>query len=47
MTKITWLKPKIVGEFAFTEWTAEGMLRHARYEDLRPEVDVKVVRRET
>jgi hypothetical protein len=23
MDKITWLKPKVVAEFAFTEWTAE------------------------
>jgi bifunctional non-homologous end joining protein LigD len=29
MTKIAWLKPKMVAEFAFTEWTAEGLLRHA------------------
>ena len=30
MDKITWLKPKVVAEFAFTEWTTEGLLRHAR-----------------
>lgn len=45
MDQITWLKPKVVAEFAFTEWTAEGALRHARYVDLRPEVEAKAVRR--
>jgi hypothetical protein len=28
--KITWLKRKVVAEFAFAEWKAEGLLRHAR-----------------
>ena len=45
MTKITWLKPKVVAEFAFTEWTAERLLRHARYVDLRPDVAAKSVGR--
>ena len=45
MTKITWLRPKVVAEFAFTEWTKEGLLRHARYVDLRPETDARSVRR--
>jgi ATP-dependent DNA ligase len=30
MTKITWLKPKVVAKFAFTEWTTEG---HARWRE--------------
>lgn len=46
MTKITWLKPKVAAEFAFTEWTAEGLLRHARYVDLRPDVEAPSVRRQ-
>jgi bifunctional non-homologous end joining protein LigD len=46
MDKITWLKPRVVAEFAFTEWTAEGLLRHARYVDLRTEVEARGVRRE-
>jgi hypothetical protein len=28
------------------DWTKEGLLRHARYVDLRPEVEAKEVRRE-
>lgn len=46
MAKITWLKPRLVAEIAFTEWTDEGLLRHARYVDLRPDVDARKVRRE-
>ena len=47
MDKITWLKPRVVAEFAFTEWTTEGLLRHARYVDLRPEIAAKTVRRKS
>jgi len=46
MDKITWLMPKVVAEFAFTEWTTEGLLRHARFVDLRPDVQAHSVRRE-
>jgi len=45
MDKIASLKPKAVAEFAFTEWTAEGLLGHARYVDLRSDVDAKAVHR--
>jgi len=47
MAEIAWLEPRVVAEFAFTEWTAEGSLRHARYIDLRPDVDPRAVRRGT
>jgi bifunctional non-homologous end joining protein LigD len=37
----TWVKPKLVAEVKFTEWTAEGEMRHPAYlglrEDKRPE----------
>jgi bifunctional non-homologous end joining protein LigD len=45
MLKISWLKPKIVAEFAFTEWTAQGLVRHPRFIDLRPAVEPRSVRR--
>jgi len=32
---ITWVKPRFVGEFAFTEWTRGGKLRHPRFLGLR------------
>jgi bifunctional non-homologous end joining protein LigD len=30
-----WVRPNLVGEFAFTEWTADGKLRHPRFQGLR------------
>jgi bifunctional non-homologous end joining protein LigD len=32
---ITWISPKLVGEFGFTEWTGSGKLRHPRFLGLR------------
>lgn len=36
-----WVRPELVGQFAFSEWTGEGKLRHPRYlglrDDKRPE----------
>jgi bifunctional non-homologous end joining protein LigD len=37
----TWVKPKLVAEIKFTEWTTAGEMRHPVYlglrEDKRPE----------
>jgi bifunctional non-homologous end joining protein LigD len=30
-----WIEPELVGEFAFSEWTRDGRLRHPRYLGLR------------
>jgi ATP-dependent DNA ligase len=30
-----WLKPKLVGQFEFTEWTPDDHLRHSRFVSLR------------
>ncbi|AXK33996.1 ATP-dependent DNA ligase [Streptomyces armeniacus] len=30
-----WVRPELVAEVAFTEWTRDGMLRHPRYQGLR------------
>ncbi len=30
-----WVKPKLVGEIAFTEWTNDGILRHPSFQGLR------------
>jgi len=35
MNDYIWLKPKMVAEIKFTEWTAGGVLRHAEFVDLR------------
>jgi bifunctional non-homologous end joining protein LigD len=36
-----WIEPRLVGQFAFSEWTRDGRLRHPRYlglrDDKRPE----------
>ena len=34
-TEVTWVKPDLVGEFGFTEWTRSGKLRHPRFLGLR------------
>ncbi len=35
MAEIQWLKPKLVAQIKFTEWTKDGHLRHADYLGLR------------
>jgi len=44
---ITWVTPKLVGEFGFTEWTRDGKLRHPRFLGLRRDKPAKEVVRET
>jgi bifunctional non-homologous end joining protein LigD len=41
-----WTEPELVANFAFTEWTSDGKLRHPRYEGLRPDKDAGTVGRE-
>jgi bifunctional non-homologous end joining protein LigD len=41
-----WAEPELVANFAFTEWTTDGKLRHPRYEGLRPDKDPRTVTRE-
>src|SRR5256714_3661918 len=35
MVELCWLKPKLVAQISFTEWTNYGLLRHATFEGLR------------
>ena len=42
-----WAEPQLVANFAFTEWTEDGKLRHPRFEGLRPDKDPRRVVRET
>jgi bifunctional non-homologous end joining protein LigD len=41
-----WVKPELVGEVAFTEWTRDGRLRHPAWRGLRPDKSVGDVVRE-
>jgi len=41
-----WVRPVLVGEVAFGEWTADGRLRHASWRGLRPDKAVTDVVRE-
>jgi bifunctional non-homologous end joining protein LigD len=41
-----WVTPRLVGEVAFTEWTADGRLRHPSWRGLRPDKAVADVVRE-
>jgi bifunctional non-homologous end joining protein LigD len=41
-----WVRPVLVGEVAFTEWTRDGLLRHPAFEDLREDKPAAQVVRE-
>lgn len=44
--KITWVKPMLVAEIRFAEWTEENLLRQASFKGLRTDKDPKDVKRE-
>ncbi len=41
-----WVEPRLVADFRFTEWTPDGMVRHAVYKGLRSDRLPEDVRRE-
>lgn len=43
---IHWVKPKLVAQIGFTEWTSEGKLRHPRFLGLRDDKKPQEVTRE-
>jgi bifunctional non-homologous end joining protein LigD len=43
---VHWVKPQLVGQVAFSEWTTAGELRHPRFEGLRRDKDPASVVRE-
>lgn len=43
---VHWLKPKLVAQVAFSEWTGDGRLRHPRFVGLRRDKKAKEVVRE-
>jgi bifunctional non-homologous end joining protein LigD len=42
---VHWVKPRLVAQIGFTEWTVDGKLRHPRFlglrDDKRPEEIVR------
>jgi DNA ligase D-like protein (predicted ligase) len=47
MTEMQWLKPKLVAQIRFVEWTGDGHLRHAAFLGLRSDKAAREIRRET
>ena len=41
-----WVKPELVAEITFTEWTSDGLLRHPVFKGLRADKPASAVRRE-
>jgi bifunctional non-homologous end joining protein LigD len=46
MTTIRWVRPEIVVEVSFVEWTRDGSLRHSAFVGLRDDKKARAVRRE-
>lgn len=46
MAECRWLKPQLVGQFEFVEWTEDAHLRHSRFVALRDDKKAKDVKRE-
>jgi bifunctional non-homologous end joining protein LigD len=41
-----WIKPQMVAQFEFVEWTADGHLRHSRFIALRDDKRARDVKRD-
>jgi bifunctional non-homologous end joining protein LigD len=46
MKECLWLKPRLVGQFEYVEWTPDGHLRHSRFVALREDKHPSDVHRE-
>jgi len=46
MKECVWLKPELVAQIEFVEWTPDGHLRHSRFVALRDDKTPRDVRRE-
>jgi bifunctional non-homologous end joining protein LigD len=46
MREMQWVRPELVAQVRFVEWTAEGRLRHAAFLGLRSDKSGQEVRRE-
>jgi bifunctional non-homologous end joining protein LigD len=43
---VHWVKPALVAEVAFAEWTQEGLLRHPSFQGLREDKSPKTIIKE-
>jgi bifunctional non-homologous end joining protein LigD len=43
---VTWVRPELVGEVEFTEWTEDGLLRHPSFQGLREDKPPEEIVRE-
>jgi ATP-dependent DNA ligase len=43
MSKTVWVKPRVVVELAFNEWTPDHHLRHSEFKRLRKDVNASDV----
>ena len=46
MKNCVWLRPELIAQIEFTEWTPDGHLRHAKFIGLRDDKDLRDVVRE-
>jgi DNA ligase D-like protein (predicted ligase) len=46
MLECRWLRPQLVGQFEFVQWTSDGHLRHSKFMGLREDEKARDVRRE-
>ena len=46
MENCRWLRPKLVAQVEFTEWTPDGHLRHSSFAGLREDKEAREIRRE-
>jgi bifunctional non-homologous end joining protein LigD len=46
MREMQWVRPELVAQIRFVEWTAEGRVMHAAFLGLRSDKGAREVRRE-
>jgi bifunctional non-homologous end joining protein LigD len=46
MREMQWVRPNLLAQIRFAEWTAEGRLRHAAFLGLRTDKSASDVRQE-
>ena len=45
LSRVHWVKPKLVAEVTYLTWAADGLLRHVVFEGLREDKRAREVRR--